>query len=192
MKITIKNIGDLELYLLNGIHQIIEQSLNKNTEYQNIDFVRDIFKDEYNDFSNFIKEELLVYTLKLADNDEKIDDPNPIINSHYSYSSREINSNESLSNKYKQFNTKSNLVDYHLSPDKNTLQKLDLLSYSYLVEDLNTTFDEHFFINDLSFLYKVENKNSYLLSFEDYLSYLSNTLAKENNIFNHCIKIHRI
>ena len=105
MKITIKNIGDLELYLLNGIHQIIEQSLNKNTEYQNIDFVRDIFKDEYNDFSNFIKEELLVYTLKiliteimqiydskddefvdirksiaskLADNDEKIDDPNPI------------------------------------------------------------------------------------------------------------------
>lgn len=216
MKITIKNIGDLELYLLNGIHQIIEQSLNKNTEYQNIDFVRDIFKDEYNDFSNFIKEELLVYTLKiliteimqiydskddefvdirksiaskLADNDEKIDDPNPIINSHYSYSSREINSNESLSNKYKQFNTKSNLVDYHLSPDKNTLQKLDLLSYSYLVEDLNTTFDEHFFINDLSFLYKVENKNSYLLSFEDYLSYLSNTLAKENNIFNHCINL---
>lgn len=224
MKTNINNIYDLELYLRTEIQQTIEQSLNKNTEYQNIDFLRDIFKYEYNEFSNFIKEELFYYTLKLLiteitliydskgdgfvdikesiaskliDDDEKIDDDidkktsdiKSIINSHYSYSSREIDSNKSLSNKYKQLSTKSNLVEYHLSSDKNTLQKLDILSYAYLIEDLNTYFNEHFFINDLSFLYKVANKNKYLLSFEDYLSYLSNTLAKENNIFNHCINL---
>lgn len=207
----------LELFLRNKINQNIELSLSKNIEYKNLHLIKIMFKDKTDDFFNFIREQLFEYTLRLLiievvqltdltsgdlidieesiatqlidKNTEELDSINKILNEHYAYSYREINLNTSIKNAYKTFNTLTNLVDYHTSSDNDYLQKLDLLSLGYLTNDLKTKFDKNYFINELSFLYKIENQKQYLMSSKDYLSYLSNTLSKDNNLFSHCINL---
>lgn len=187
------------------IYQLIEDNYYMYCEYPNIiNYFLDKFlvyilnilaielcqlnDDEYEDMIN-IKEDWID---KIKDKDDYIDENDEnekqehikeVYNQKYNQCLTYLNKNKEINSIFSKLAKKINKISTHLSADKRNYQILDILSTKYLLDDLNTAFDDAYFLNDMGFLFKNINQDYFPYSLNKYLSFIVYKSRLKRNIF---------
>ncbi len=129
----------------------------------------------------------------LIEEDEVVSEIKNIINEHHTYAKRELNTNEKIKKYFNEI-IQSGILDenpnakYDLKYKNKIFNNYNILSLEYLINDLNTSSDTYYFINDLSFLYYLAVDKKYLSSSKEYNSIMVQFYSKKQNTIKFAFK----